>query len=263
MKLFISWSGAASQQIAEELRKWIPLILPAVRPFITTTDLDKGAKWLSEISRELDASGYGLVCLTSGNLTSQWLAFEAGALSKLEGRVATLLFGIQPKDVSLPLSMFQGTRYSEAEFRQLVSSINGAVAAEVKRDEAQLDALFPKLWPDLKGAIDLVLAAPGNREQPNQVGSVDLNEVAAEIMSMLRQQNSILSSPERFLTPVLDALDVYGRGGIRSRLDPIAAPRAGGVYTRTSPLEASEGASKDPFLEILSPGVEIPKPPRK
>jgi hypothetical protein len=63
MKLFISWSGETSQQIAQQLRDWVPLILPAVKPFITTTDIDKGARWQGEISRELEQSNYGIVCL--------------------------------------------------------------------------------------------------------------------------------------------------------------------------------------------------------
>ena len=89
MKLFVSWSGTVSQQLADEVRRWVPLILPAAQPFITTTDIDKGARWQGEISRELNDSNYGIVCLTKDNLTSQWLAFEAGALSKhLSGRVA-------------------------------------------------------------------------------------------------------------------------------------------------------------------------------
>lgn len=81
MKLFISWSGETSQQIALQLRKWLPLILPAAKPFITSTDIDKGAKWLGEIHSELEASNFGIVCLTPDNIRSQWLAFEAGALS--------------------------------------------------------------------------------------------------------------------------------------------------------------------------------------
>ena len=75
-----------------ELRKWVPLILPSVEPFITSTDVDKGARWQGEISKELSQSNFGIVCLTRDNVKSQWLAFEAGALSKhLEGRVATVL----------------------------------------------------------------------------------------------------------------------------------------------------------------------------
>src|SRR5262249_34248306 len=96
MKVFISWSGETSQRIAHEMHRWLPLILPSVAPFITTTDIDKGARWQGEISRELDQSNYGIVCLTSDNLDSRWIAFEAGALSKhLGGRVATVLCGIE------------------------------------------------------------------------------------------------------------------------------------------------------------------------
>src|SRR4051812_12899520 len=110
MKLFISWSGQTSQQIAQAMREWIPLVLPAVKPFITSSDIDKGARWQGDISQELDQSNFGIVCLTRENLNSQWLAFEAGALAKhLSGKVAPILFGLEHQEVQQPLGMFQGT----------------------------------------------------------------------------------------------------------------------------------------------------------
>ncbi|MDH8549225.1 hypothetical protein QIH12_27285, partial [Klebsiella pneumoniae] len=81
-----------------------------------STDIDKGAQWQSTIRTELEKSDYGIVILTKENLESQWLAFEAGALSKhLGGRVATVLFNIGHSDVKSPLSMFQGTIFNEAD----------------------------------------------------------------------------------------------------------------------------------------------------
>jgi hypothetical protein len=110
MKIFISWSGSTSQQIAQELRDFLPLILQGVEPFITSVDIEKGARWQGEIATQLEASNYGLVCLTRQNLASQWLAFEAGALSKhLDGRVSTVLFNVGHSEVEMPLGMFQGT----------------------------------------------------------------------------------------------------------------------------------------------------------
>ena len=137
MKLFISWSGPISQQIAGELRAWIPLIFPAVEPFVTTTDVDKGARWQGEISDELSKSNYGIVCLTRENLSSMWLAFEAGALSKhLEGRVATVLFGLRHSDVHPPLSMFQGTLFDEADFRKLIDNMDAATVEQHRGESA-------------------------------------------------------------------------------------------------------------------------------
>ncbi|WP_315826234.1 MULTISPECIES: TIR domain-containing protein [unclassified Bradyrhizobium] len=154
MKLFISWSGQSSQQIANELRKWSPLILPAVKPFITTTDIEKGAQWQGVIRDELEKSSFGLVVLTRENLDSQWIAFEAGALSKhLSGRVATVLFDIGHSDVKAPLRIFQGTVFGEQDFRKLIGDINEAVEPEQRRSDDELDQLFPMLWPSIEKPV--------------------------------------------------------------------------------------------------------------
>lgn len=205
MKLFISWSGNFSQQIAQELRLWLPLILPAVKPFITTNDIDKGARWQGEISKELEASNFGIVCLTRQNLQSQWLAFEAGALSKqLEGRVANMLFGIGHAEVQPPLSMFQGTLFDEQDVRQLVLSMNSATPLEARRETAQVEELFGLLWPRLRDPVHLIIenaAQPANEQLETPF---KMEEVANEILALLRQQSKVLSSPERFLSPVLE-----------------------------------------------------------
>jgi TIR domain len=124
MKLFISFSGETSHQIAQNVRNFLTLILPAVKPFLTSADVDKGARWAGEISRELGQSNYGIICLTADNLQSQWLAFEAGALAKqVEARAATLLFGLNHEQVPYPLKMFQGTLFNKADVRQLVGTL--------------------------------------------------------------------------------------------------------------------------------------------
>ena len=48
-RIFISWGGEQSQAIAQELRTWIPSVLQFAKPYFTSKDIDKGAKWNSEI----------------------------------------------------------------------------------------------------------------------------------------------------------------------------------------------------------------------
>jgi hypothetical protein len=207
MKLFISWSGSTSQSIADEMRKWIGLILPQVKPFITTTDIDKGAQWEGKIRAELQQSDFGIVILTRDNLDSQWVAFEAGALSKhLEGRVATILFGISHADIKPPLSIFQGTIFNVTDFRQLITNINDAVVPVDRRSEDQIDAIFPMLWPKLEDPIKLILENASSSSAAAPAGP-DIPMVLQEMMAMLRLQNSLLSSPEKFFTPVVEMLE--------------------------------------------------------
>src|SRR5580704_6319798 len=114
MKVFISWSGDASRAIADSLRKWLPGVLQAVRPYFSPDDITKGARWEGEISKELAASRIGLLILTSENIEAPWLLFEAGALAKnLEkSKVCPLLFGVEPTDVKGPLVQFQAAKFN-------------------------------------------------------------------------------------------------------------------------------------------------------
>ncbi len=82
MRIFISWSGDLSKNIAEIFRQWIPGVIQAAKPYYSPDDITKGTRWSSEISKELDASKIGIICLTKDNLDSSWIMFEAGALSK-------------------------------------------------------------------------------------------------------------------------------------------------------------------------------------
>ena len=82
MKVFISWSGDSSRDVARALRGWQPKALQFVDPFMSETDIDKGTRWATEVSAQLEAAKVGIICLTPGNLFKPWLLFESGALSK-------------------------------------------------------------------------------------------------------------------------------------------------------------------------------------
>src|ERR1051326_1201012 len=82
MKVFISWSGPLSQKLAAMLRVWLPSVIQVVKPYYSPDDINKGTRWAAEISKELEESQVGLLCITPDNLYSPWIMFEAGALSK-------------------------------------------------------------------------------------------------------------------------------------------------------------------------------------
>ena len=105
MKIFISWSGDRSKAIADVFKKWIPAVIQAAKPYFSPSDIDKGSRWNQEISKELESSQVGLICLVRENLDESWIMFEAGALSKSldKSRVCPMLFGVEPSDIKGPL----------------------------------------------------------------------------------------------------------------------------------------------------------------
>lgn len=64
MKVFISWSGSRSREVAEFLSEWLRCVLQAVRPWISSRDLDRGALWFGEIADQLKDTAVGIVVLT-------------------------------------------------------------------------------------------------------------------------------------------------------------------------------------------------------
>src|SRR4051812_20656156 len=96
-KVFLMWSGSLSKSVAQALHKWIPFVIQTVQPFMSSEDIRKGQRWGLEIGSELQATQFGIACLTADNLTAPWIHFEAGAISKqiTDSRVAALRINVE------------------------------------------------------------------------------------------------------------------------------------------------------------------------
>jgi hypothetical protein len=53
MKVFISWSGQRSKDVAELLRNYLPTIVQTVTPFLSFDDIELGELWDKRINKEL------------------------------------------------------------------------------------------------------------------------------------------------------------------------------------------------------------------
>jgi hypothetical protein len=160
MKVFLSWSGERSRKLAEILKAWLPAVIQAVKPYFTPDDIEKGVRWTNEISKELEQSSVGIICLTRANLQAPWLMFEAGALAKSieQSRVVPLLFGVDPSDLQGPLLQFQAASFNENEVRKLVKTINAALG-DNGLDSQVLESVFEKWWPELEQKVRGVMEA--------------------------------------------------------------------------------------------------------
>jgi hypothetical protein len=157
MKVFICWSGDTSGQIATHLRAWLPKVHQRIDPFISKEDIGKGVRWTHELSKVLEGSNFGLVCLTPENLSAPWLHFEAGALSKVaQSRVVPILFQLRTSDVQGPLSEFQLAmlRDKQEMFRVLKSINNTMDAVEANN---VWEGTFESLWGELAEQINTLI----------------------------------------------------------------------------------------------------------
>lgn len=201
MKVFLSWSGAISQKVAICLRDWLPSVIQAVDPYVSSEDIDKGARWSTDIARELEESAFGILCVTRNNLDSAWLNFEAGALSRQvdKSKVSPFLFGVQPRDIPAghPLLQFQATRYEQEDVLKLLGSIN-SVEAESALDSARLEKASQVWWTQLDGSLGALLREDEGADVPAKTGTpTDL--LLAEVLELVREQQRLLRSPEALL----------------------------------------------------------------
>jgi len=51
----------------------LPLVLPGVKPWVSSEAISKGTPWFTSIEEQLRKSGACLICVTPENIGSQWL----------------------------------------------------------------------------------------------------------------------------------------------------------------------------------------------
>lgn len=177
-KVFISWGGDLSKQLAEEIRKWLPSVLQFVKPYFTPDDIEKGSRWESSISDELQSSNVGIICLTKDNIERPWILFEAGALSKNFGKskVCTILFDLDSANLSGPLTCFQTTKFEKNDFRKLIETINDT-GQDAKLDTPVLNEVFEMWWPRLESNIQSILGGFKPEKQTKRTERELLEEI--------------------------------------------------------------------------------------
>lgn len=200
MKVFISWSGKESQQVAEILKTWIPCIIQSIEPYFSSSDIDKGARWSTDIAKELQDASFGILCVTKENISSQWLNFEAGALSKSidQSKVCPFLVDLKPSEIKdSPILQFQMTSATQEDVLKLFNSLNSNLG-ESRLTESVLNSAFEMFWPKIDEALKSITLTSENPDKPQvELQSNQLDE----ILELLRYQHKLLNNPMELLPP--------------------------------------------------------------
>jgi hypothetical protein len=209
-------------------------------------DIRAGGRWLFEVTKQLEESSFGVVCLTPENLIEPWILFEAGALGKVleTASVCPYLLGVEPSAISGPLAQFQAKRANRDETLALLESMNANAAGDEIQNhlsEALLREAFSKWWPDLEAAI---VAIPERTGPPARRNERDMIE---EILNLTRQ---LARRPARLVLKD-NRLSAF-RDFIRERRAALAGFMAQGARLRLRGDHLLVIAVNDIFIRYLS-----------
>jgi hypothetical protein len=189
MRVFISWSGERSREIAIAVREWLPDVLHFVDAWMSREDIQAGQRWMLEVGGGLEASKFGILCITPESIQAPWVLFEAGAISKSvhESAVIPLLFDVSFAEIQGgPLGQFQAKKLDRDGIFELVAAINSR--AEQPVPETRLRRVFDRSWPSLEEKIRAVPAG-------KPLGSTRLSteEILEELVIAVRRIESRLA----------------------------------------------------------------------
>lgn len=184
-RVFISWSGDRSKAVATVWRDLIAETFDAVTPFMSEENIGAGERGLNTIAEELDGTSFGIIVVTQENQHSQWLNYEAGALSKNVGdqtvRVAPSLVDFERKgDVTGPVGQFQASLLDEAG----VAYILVEIAKLAKVDDGPIRKRFTNSWREEYGQRFSV-ASSVEAETAAEPRKID--DVLDEILTLVRE----------------------------------------------------------------------------
>lgn len=198
MKVFISWSGERSHKVATVFRDWLPSVIQSIAPYVSSEDIDKGARWSTDIAKELEDSTFGILCVTRENLNAPWLTFEAGALSKTMDKslVSPFLFDIKRSEVDGPILQFQSTVLERDDIFKLLKSLNKACDGEVLTEE-RLRKAFDVWYPTLEEELGNIPKTPiAEKDKTDSRGAESGSDVLEEILEISRLNQKLLRSSE-------------------------------------------------------------------
>ncbi|CDP82945.1 MULTISPECIES: TIR domain-containing protein [Mycolicibacterium] len=185
-KVFISWSGELAKAVATVWTELITEVFDGVAPFMSEENIGAGERGLAKIATELAGTGFGIIVVTQDNQHSQWLNYEAGALSKdvddQTVRVAPSLVDFDRKnDVTGPLGQFQGTLLNEGGVEKILTELAKVIGV----DETSVRKRFHRAWAD--EYEDKFERAKATRPRPTKPAHRQTPEMLDEILTLVRE----------------------------------------------------------------------------
>ena len=210
LKVFLSWSGSRSHKVALVFREWLPSVIQDIVPYVSSEDIDKGARWSTDIAKELSNSQFGILCVTRENMNAPWLTFEAGALSKQVEKsfVNPFLFDIKRSELNGPLLQFQSTIFEKEDLKKLVVTLNKSCGDHGLTSD-RLDKAFEVWYPTLKKELSEHAKSDSTNEDADLTTETqvsDTQKILEEILDLTRINQKLIRNPDNNIASILDEL---------------------------------------------------------
>jgi len=186
--------------MAKALDDWLPKVLQLVDPWMSETDISAGERWSVELSKQLGASEFGIICMTRDNVAAPWLLFEAGAISRSlsSGAVCPYLLDLDVRDISGPLGQFQAKKADKRSTLDLLNAIN----QRTQRPVSGLEDVFEAMWPRFE--VELQAIPPPKESQT--IATRSEAEILEELVSTVRRFDQSLSDYGQLLMRMAEEL---------------------------------------------------------
>ncbi len=260
MKVFLSWSGTRSHKVALVFRDWLPSVIQEIVPYVSSEDIDKGARWSTDIAKELADSTFGILCVTRENINAPWLTFEAGALSKTMDKsfVSPFLFDIKRSEVDGPILQFQSTIFEKEDLKKLVRTLNKACEKDGLTPE-RLEKAFEVWYPTLEGELAKLRDAPPEMVEDGgaELQAPKAQEILEEVLELSRINQKLIRNPDGALGSNLEEMTHMLRE-LLERMERSGEPLSGRQARRFHPVMIADllhGTS--PMVRNSFMGIQI------
>jgi hypothetical protein len=190
--------------MAKALADWLPCVVQAVDPWISSKDIDRGSIWFNEIFEQLKDTNFGIVLVTKENQDKPWLLFESGALSKglAENRICTVLVDLNVRDIdsASPLRQLNHTTLDRDGVLGLVKTINKKLDSG-QLQEKRLEQTFNAMWAELAEKIEEIQQSDPAPTTPERNDQDVLNDILENVLRINKKVSAGSSRSHRFIDP--------------------------------------------------------------
>lgn len=187
-KIFVSWSGENSNQIAIALKEILQNNIfkdTCLDCFVSDVDISSGDDWWNKIKTELKKCKLGIVCITKENLRAPWVYFESGAMVARDLKLIPLLVNCDFKALNnTPIATKHMVDfYNQEKFNTMIRTINKELNL-LQINDSNLDLIsingYKELISMLSPTLKRLKAMRVFNEKyiyPQKINTVNLNTI--------------------------------------------------------------------------------------